>query len=75
MCDSDDSASSDGSSCVVELDLEKDGHIAGTANSGIDLSFKSFTGFFSHRSDVGHFDKDVLDALKNDAEKLFFRSN
>jgi hypothetical protein len=82
MHDSDDSSSvcssdsegSEGSSIVVELDLQKDGHIAGTSASGIDLSFQTYSGFFDDKScNHGLFSAKTLESLRRDAEFLFFR--
>ncbi len=60
---------------VVELDLQKDGHIAGTAASGIDLSFQTYSGFFKDKSydQDGLFSEKILESLRRDAEFLFFR--
>ena len=62
---------SEGSSIVVELDLQKDGHIAGTSASGIDLSFQTYSGFFNDKS--CEFSAKILQSLRRDAEFLFFR--
>ena len=64
-----ESSTSDDSSIVVELELQKDGHIGGTSRSGIDLTFQAFSGLFSNQN-LGFFD---LRFLRKDCEYLFFR--
>ena len=68
-----ESDSESDASCVVELDLQKDGHISGTAKSGIDLSFQSSSNLFSSCPSFGKIDRQILDAMKRDANTLFFR--
>ena len=66
-----DGEDSEGSSIVIELDLQRDGHIHGTADSGIDLSFQVLSGFFENDC---FFNQSILLALRKDAEFLFSRS-
>jgi hypothetical protein len=68
-----ESVSSEDSSIVVELELQKDGHIGGTSKNGIDLDFRTFSGFFSDPN-LGFYNKLILESLRNDAQTLFFRS-
>ena len=68
-----ESVSSEDSSIVVELELQKDGHIGGTSKSGIDLNFQTFSGFFSDPK-FGFCNKSILESLRKDAQQLFFRS-